>query len=54
MLGNFSYENPTKIYFGKKSILHLPEELQKYGKKFCWFTEEEALKGSVFMIRFWI
>ena len=33
MLGNFSYENPTKIYFGKKSILHLPEELQKYGKK---------------------
>ena len=33
MLGNFSYENPTKIYFGKKSISNLPWELGKYGRK---------------------
>lgn len=32
MLGNFSYENPTKLYFGENSLAFLPEELAKYGK----------------------
>lgn len=32
MLGNFSYENPTKLYFGENSLDFLPEELAKYGK----------------------
>lgn len=32
MLGNFSYCNPTKLYFGKNSIESLNEELPKYGK----------------------
>ena len=31
MLGNFSYCNPTKLYFGKDSIEHLNDELPKYG-----------------------
>ena len=31
MLGNFSYCNPTKLYFGKGSIEHLNDELPKYG-----------------------
>ncbi len=32
MLGNFSYSNPTKLYFGEESINYLNEELPKYGK----------------------
>lgn len=32
MLGNFSYENPTKLYFGEDSLHYLNEELPKYGK----------------------
>ncbi len=32
MLGNFTYSNPTKLYFGKDSLKGLREELPKYGK----------------------
>lgn len=32
MLGNFSYCNPTKLYFGDDSLKYLNEELPKYGK----------------------
>lgn len=32
MLGNFSYVNPTKLYFGEDSLLYLNQELSKYGK----------------------
>jgi alcohol dehydrogenase YqhD (iron-dependent ADH family) len=32
MLGNFSYSNPTKLYFGENSLKFLNEELPKYGK----------------------
>ncbi|MBQ9827451.1 MAG: iron-containing alcohol dehydrogenase [Lachnospiraceae bacterium] len=31
MLGNFSYLNATKLYFGKDSLDYLNEELPKYG-----------------------
>ncbi len=31
MLGNFSYCNPTKLYFGNDSLRFLSEELHKYG-----------------------
>ncbi|MCH5304412.1 MAG: iron-containing alcohol dehydrogenase [Ruminococcus sp.] len=31
MLGNFSYSNPTKLYFGDDSLKFLNEELPKYG-----------------------
>jgi alcohol dehydrogenase YqhD (iron-dependent ADH family) len=31
MLGDFSYCNPTKLYFGEHALEHLPEELKKYG-----------------------
>lgn len=31
MLGNFSYCNPTKLYFGDESLKYLNEELPKYG-----------------------
>lgn len=31
MLGNFTYYNPTKIYFGEEALSNLHEELKKYG-----------------------
>ena len=32
MLGNFTYCNPTKLYFGKEALKWLNKELPKYGK----------------------
>ena len=32
MLGNFTYCNPTKLYFGKSALEGLNEQLPKYGK----------------------
>ncbi|MDE7071097.1 MAG: iron-containing alcohol dehydrogenase [Clostridia bacterium] len=32
MLGNFTYSNPTKLYFGREALDGLNEELPKYGK----------------------
>ncbi len=32
MLGNFSYSNPTRLYFGEDSLNYLSDELSKYGK----------------------
>ena len=32
MEGNFTYCNPTKLYFGKGAVKYLNEELPKYGK----------------------
>ena len=29
MLGNFSYCNPTKLYFGENSLSNLSDELRK-------------------------
>ena len=33
MLGNFSYCNPTKLYFGEDALQNLSTELKKYGDK---------------------
>lgn len=33
MLGDFSYCNPTRLYFGENSLDNLSAELAKYGKK---------------------
>ncbi len=32
MLGNFTYSNPTKLYFGSDSLNYLEAELNNYGK----------------------
>ncbi len=32
-MNDFIFHNPDKVYFGKKQIQHLPEELLKFGKK---------------------
>lgn len=31
MLGNFSYSNPTRLYFGEDALTNLSKELKKYG-----------------------
>ena len=33
MLGNFTFHNPTKLYFGENSLENLSKELDKYGEK---------------------
>ena len=33
MLGNFSYSNPTRLYFGDNALVFLAEELQNYGRR---------------------
>ena len=32
MLGNFTYSNPTKLYFGDNALDNLASELKNYGK----------------------
>ena len=32
MLGNFSYHNPTKLYFGEASLDKLKDELANFGE----------------------
>ncbi len=32
MLGNFTYCNPTRLYFGENSLKNLKTELANYGK----------------------
>lgn len=38
MLGNFTYSNPTKLYFGENALDNLASELKNYGKNvlFCY------------------
>ena len=38
MLGNFTYSNPTKLYFGDNAIENLASEINNYGKNvlFCY------------------
>jgi len=31
MQGNFSYQNPTKLYFGEDALKFLSDELKAYG-----------------------
>lgn len=33
MLGNFTFENPTRVHFGKEALDSLARELKKYGPK---------------------
>lgn len=51
MLGNFSYCNPTKLYFGDEALQYLNEELPKYGKMWFWFMEVVLLKRMAFMMK---
>ena len=46
MLGNFTYCNPTKLYFGKESLKGLNEELPKYGKNVLLVYGGGSIKKS--------
>ena len=44
MLGNFTYCNPTKLYFGKSALEGLNEQLSKYGKNVLLVCGGGAIK----------
>ena len=44
MLYDFTYHNPTKIYFGKKSMDNLSTELQNYGKNILLLYGKNSIK----------
>ena len=46
MLGNFTYCNPTKLYFGKDSLSHLQTELKKYGKNIVLIHGTSSIKRN--------
>ena len=46
MLGNFSYCNPTKLYFGEDSLHYLKTELPKYGQNVVLIYGGGSIKKS--------
>lgn len=46
MLGNFSYSNPTKLYFGDNAQKNLSEELKNYGMKVLLTYGSGSIKAN--------
>lgn len=46
MIGNFTYCNPTKLYFGDDSLKYLKDELSKYGKNVVMVYGKESIKKN--------
>ena len=46
MLGNFSYCNPTRLYFGEKALDRLGGELDQYGSKVLLAYGSGSIKKS--------
>lgn len=46
MLGNFSFCNPTKLYFGEESLNDLNSELPKYGKNVVLIYGSGSIKKN--------
>lgn len=46
MLGNFSYCNPTRLYFGENALDNLSGEIQKYGKNVLLVYGGGSIKKS--------
>lgn len=46
MLGNFSYCNPTKLYFGENAMDALAAELEKYGKNIVFLYGGGSIKKN--------
>lgn len=44
MLHDFTYYNPTKIYFGKDAMSNLPSELNNYGKNILLLYGKNSIK----------
>ena len=43
-MNNFVYYNPTKIYFGNEQLIHLSEEVKKYGNRVLLVYGVESFK----------
>ena len=46
MLGNFSYHNPTKLYFGEESLGFLKDEMKHYGENILLVYGGGSIKKS--------
>ena len=46
MLGNFSYHNPTRLYFGEESLGFLKDEVKKYGENILLVYGGGSIKKS--------
>lgn len=44
MIYDFTFENPTKIHFGKKALQHLAAELQHFGKNILLIYGKNSIK----------
>lgn len=51
MLGNFSYSNPTKLYFGENALDNLATELNKYGENVLLCYGGGSIKKMVSTIK---
>lgn len=51
MIGNFSYQNATKLYFGEESLQFLNEELPKYGTTVQLIYGGGSIKKTAFTTR---
>ena len=49
MLGNFTYCNPTKLYFGKGAVENLRTELPGYGKNVLLVNSMPVIGGSTLL-----
>ena len=46
MIYDFTYENPTRIHFGKNALEHLPEELKKFGNNILLVYGKNSIKAT--------
>ncbi len=46
MITNFTYHNPTKVYFGNGQLKHLREELPKYGSRVLLVCGGRSIRES--------
>lgn len=53
MLGNFTFHNPTKLYFGENSLENLSKELDKYGEKVMLVYGGGSIRKTAFTMRYW-
>ena len=54
MLGNFTYDIPTRIHFGKDALEQLGPELAKVGPTVMLTYGRSSIKKMVSMTRLWL
>ena len=48
---DFTYYNPTKIYFGKAAIGNLSQSCRTTAIRCCWFTAKGLSRKAAFMTK---